>query len=215
MFPLPAPGCQRVCPMNFPLPVQLLYYWATEKITEKFLIELFSSNKLVLVAVINNVLSNSTEVNAEFESQLCGFLTLNPAKDCRDVSLYLVFTICTKIGRFKCLTTIKPVTCQKNLTLRQLYNPSAYSLASKLFNNNKVSSKWGSFGKLNAQILNKRQDLHTNLWLNLNATTPKFNVNVNISMAHQQYFINSHFFFQCSTFRHEWRQYICWLVAHK
>lgn len=84
----------------------------------------------------------------------------------------------------------------KKLTLRQLYvNPSAYSLANKLFNNNKVSSKWGSFGKLNAQILNKWQDLHTNLWLNLNATTAKFNVNVNISMAHQQYFINSHFFF--------------------
>lgn len=167
MFPLPAPGCQRVCPMNFPLPVQLLYYWATEKITEKFLIELhvFSSNKLVLVAV-NNALSNSTEVNAEFEFQLCGFLTFNPEKDCRDMFLYLVFTICTKIGRFKCLTTIKPVTCQKNLTLRQLYNPSAYSLASKLFNNNKLSSKWGSFGKLNAEILNKRQDLHTNLWLN-------------------------------------------------
>ena len=39
-------------PYEFPLPVQLLYYWATEKITEKLLIELFSSNKLVLVTVI-------------------------------------------------------------------------------------------------------------------------------------------------------------------
>ena len=122
------------------------------------------------------------KVNAEFEFQLCGFLTFNPEKDCREMFLYLVFTICTKIGRFNCLTTIKPVTCQKNLTLRQLYNPSAYSLAKKLFNNNKVSSKWGSFGKLNAQILNKRQHLHPNLGLNLNATTPKFNVN--ISMAY-------------------------------
>jgi len=94
---------------------------------------------------------------------------------------------------------------------RQLYNPSAYSLANKRFNNNKASSKWGSFGKLNAQIANKQQHLHANLWMNLNAKMPKFNV---ISMAHKQYFINS-LFFRCSTFRHEGRQYICWLVAHK
>ena len=54
-------GLSTSLPYEFPFAssARVLYQWATEKITEKLLIELFSSNKLVLVAVINNALSNS------------------------------------------------------------------------------------------------------------------------------------------------------------